>query len=233
MLATLTVQAGQKLLGLGRGLDSSIIHAGIVTKGGDAFSSRIGFPNIMVTHAIATGIQTQRLDLILRTGYRSALIYRPTGPLVGSAKQAAATAERWARPSAQHNRMAFATRKALMAGFGSSSYGAQAQQRAAEYHQYANTDGGPPSLHDNSVRTKSMFCSMFTVAVYQAALGPQVTSSLMGIDARNTSPMKLADFLRQKGFVQAGHVFQMPGSSDIHVVDGHGTEIEAPMLFFA
>lgn len=224
MIPKLTVQAGQKLLGLGRGLDSSLIHAGIVTKGGDAASSAWIFPDIKVTHAIGTGICEQRLDLILKTGYQFAMIFRPSPALASvAAKQAAAIAQRWAQPGQQHPPMRFSRRKAFMAGFGSSNYGAQAQSRAAEYHQYKDTNGGPPSLHASQNRNKSMYCSMFVVAVYQAALGPQQTTVHMNIDARNCTPMKLADFVRQKGFVREGNVFYM--NSSFHVVDSSGTDI--------
>jgi hypothetical protein len=44
-----------------------------------------------------------------------------------------------------------------------------------------------------------MFCSMFVIAAYQAALGELVSAAFMALDAPNTSPMKLQDYLKTAG----------------------------------
>lgn len=214
------VRAGQRVLSIGRNLDSSVTHIGIVTKGNDVSSSTIGIPEVRVTHAVNAGVVTEALFNILRFTYQSAMIFRSNNP--NEARAAAAVAALWGQQGSQGQKMQFAKRKAAMSVFGSAKYGSSAQQHAAEYAQYANTAGGPPSLHDPSNRSKAMFCSMFVVAVYQAALGAQAATR-MNIDARNTSPMKLAAFLPAKGFTRIGNIFHMNGR--ITVVDHTGREI--------
>jgi hypothetical protein len=87
--------------------------------------------------------------------------------------------------------------KATNPAFHSSSYGSGARERARLYYQHRNTAGGPPGVkHDK----KSMFCSMFVIAVYQAAVGEALAASYMALDAKNTSPMKLHDYLNANAF---------------------------------
>lgn len=90
--------------------------------------------------------------------------------------------------------------------------------------QYADAAGGPPSLHDPANRSKSMFCSMWVVAVYRTAPGAPGSAARMNIDAWNTSPMELATFLPAKGFTRIGNIFHL--NSRITVVDHTGREIE-------
>lgn len=89
------------------------------------------------------------------------------------------------------------TGKAANPAFHSSSYGSGARERARHYHLHRKTKGGPPGIkHDK----KSMFCSMFAIAVYQAAVGEGLAETYMALDAKNTSPMKLQDYLKSNGF---------------------------------
>ena len=90
----------------------------------------------------------------------------------------------------------YSIKKALAPGFHSSSYGSGAKERARFYHSHRNTIGGPPGVkHDK----KEMFCSMFVVACYQAALGENMSAAYMALDAPYTSPMKLQDYLSSCG----------------------------------
>ena len=120
-------------------------------------------------------------------------VYRLKEEQRSYAEQAHAVALKWTEPVAGKTAGAYAAGKALLGpAFGLSSYGPQARARAIVYHAYRNTAGGPPGLkHDK----KSMFCSMFVIACYQAALGDAHSARFMALDAKNTSPMKLQDYL--------------------------------------
>ncbi|MBT9557387.1 MAG: hypothetical protein IV100_15210 [Myxococcales bacterium] len=89
------------------------------------------------------------------------------------------------------------TAKAANPAFHSSSYGSGARERARHYHLHRKTRGGPPGIKHEK---KSMFCSMFAIAAYQAALGEGLSETYMALDAKNTSPMKLQDYLKTNGF---------------------------------
>jgi hypothetical protein len=92
--------------------------------------------------------------------------------------------------------MGYALGKATAPAFGLSTYGPAARERARFYHQHRNTAGGPPGVKHEK---KTMFCSMFVIACYQAALGEVHAATYMALDAKNTSPMKLQDYLVNSG----------------------------------
>ncbi|PVZ70616.1 hypothetical protein [Pelagibaculum spongiae] len=92
---------------------------------------------------------------------------------------------------------AYSARKAYRTFGRSSHYGSGAKQQAALYFQHQ--DGSVPALH-NETGIKQMFCSMFVVAIWQAAAGPDASAQVMAKDARFTSPMALEGYLVQNNF---------------------------------
>ncbi|MCP3939922.1 MAG: hypothetical protein GY710_00365 [Desulfobacteraceae bacterium] len=131
--------------------------------------------------------------------YGTASVYRLKG-YNGFAKEAQMVACRWAKPEDTKG-IPYSIKKSLSPVFHTSSYGLQAQRRAQFYAKHKNTPLGPPSQAKYSVvppglrGKKGMFCSMFVIACYQAAIGVRLSSSLMALDSKNTSPMKLESYL--------------------------------------
>ena len=81
-------------------------------------------------------------------------VYRPKDAAL--AKHAAAVGEAWGSTRRMHYLVPVGT------ALHRSNFGAKAQAEALEYGKSAKTPGGPPHV-------KSMFCSEFVVATYQAA----------------------------------------------------------------
>lgn len=210
---------GQKLISVGRDLHADYVHAGLVVQGGGI--SGWALHSVELAHAIVSGIQREQLRVSPPSGWGRVDIWRVPDRLAIAAQSAAQVAMRWSQFNAP--KMSFSTRKAFMAGFGSSSFGSEAQRRVDEYQEYRDRPGGPPSLHDPAV-SKSVFCSMFVVAVFQAVLGTRVASE-MDADARNVSPMKLHSLLNQKGWFRVGAAFDI--GTGVQVVRHNGDLVSA------
>lgn len=88
---------------------------------------------------------------------------------------------------------AYSTMLAAQPALHMSSYGSGAKSRAAFFEKHKQTTGGPPSGKGNA--RQAMFCSMFAIAVYQAAIGASQSAQLMALDAPFTSPMKLHSYV--------------------------------------
>ncbi len=94
--------------------------------------------------------------------------------------------------------------KALKCPLGSARYGSRARERAQRYH---NSPDAPPFSTNDPSRSERMFCSMFIVAAWQAAVGPDKAATIMGRDAAYTSPVNLHGYLvgntewQSQGFV--------------------------------
>lgn len=101
----------------------------------------------------------------------------------------------WARGNDPKRSITYSKLKAFLAALSSSSYGPFAKIRSKEYREAKNTAGGPRSFNDPDAK-KHMFCSMFVIACYQAALTEQQTVQYMALDARHTTPMYLYGWLK-------------------------------------
>lgn len=121
--------------------------------------------------------------------------FRPRNLNAEALAQVGQVACAWASDILVDPILPYAAGKAVASAFRSSSYGSGAKQRARLYRQHKETKGGPPAMHDENAH-KSMFCSMFVVAVYQAALSEAATETYMALDAKNTTPMCLDGYLR-------------------------------------
>ncbi|MDB5309171.1 MAG: hypothetical protein JWO38_3373 [Gemmataceae bacterium] len=106
--------------------------------------------------------------------------------------EAAGVALTWAPNSGSNLR--YSISKAVGCAFRSSSFGSGAKKRAAFYRAHRNTRGGPPG--EDGGTFKSMFCSMFVIACYQAVMDDARTDGVLSLDAKNTSPMYLDGYLR-------------------------------------
>jgi hypothetical protein len=213
-----SVLIGQKIISVGRNLRADYVHAGLVTN--SPALTKWNVHQVSVAHAISAGMQLQNLALSKAGGWLRVDIWRAPNHLSNTAQAAAQVASTWCG-NAQSKHMQFSVRKAFMAGFGSSSYGNGAQDRVTEYQNHQGTVGGPPSLKSTSVN-KSMFCSMFVVAAWQAALGNSVTTE-MNVDSRYVSPMKLHDVLNQKSWNYVGAAFN--SGSEVTVVGSNGNVV--------
>ena len=213
-----SVLIGQKIISIGRSLRAEYVHAGLVTN--NPALTKWNVHQVSVAHAVSSGMTVQPLALSKVGGWFRVDIWRAPSHLMNVAQAAAQVASTWCG-NAQSKHMQFSVRKAFMAGFGSSSYGQGAQDRVAEYQQYQGTLGGPPSLKNTAVN-KSMFCSMFVVAAWQAALGNSVTTE-MNVDSRYVSPMKLHDVLNQKNWHYIGAAYN--SGADVTVVGSNGNVV--------
>lgn len=158
----------------------STIHTGIITSaiGNDAY----------MAHS-AGGVKGTMLkkDGLYR-GYE-AHVYRFI--IDKRAEEAAVVASRWTEGD---NNMPYAhLSKVVGAAFHFSGYTKEARKRAKFYAEHKNTRGGPPGTAQEK---KSMYCSMFVIACYQAVFGESASAMYMPLDAKNTSPMTLESWLK-------------------------------------
>lgn len=149
-----------------------------------------------MSHATgAEGIITENIDNFFLNSGGEAKIFRCR--YGGAGDDAATVARQWA-PSGfdvQSRRMSFSAGKAFLSALRSSRYGSGAKARAANYRRHRARQGGPPDL-GNGVADMTMFCSMFVIACYQAALGDDaVTGQVLALDSQCTSPMTLDGYL--------------------------------------
>jgi hypothetical protein len=152
---------------------------------------------------MARGIVVGHLQTYFRrSGYVRAKAFRVASRM-DQAIEAAEIASRWTEDFHPVGTSRFAAWKAFQAAFRSCSYGDDARQRAREFHACRKQQGGPASLHDpENRRRRKVYCSMFVVACYQAALGGEGAFSdtliqrFMALDAKFTLPCDLADYLK-------------------------------------
>ncbi len=97
-------------------------------------------------------------------------------------------------------RLRYAKGKAGGSVFHRSYYGGKARKRADFYAEHKDTKGGPQDLKDvEKGHHKSMFCSMFVIACFQAVLADRERRRCMALDAKHTSPMALDEYLKKTG----------------------------------
>src|SRR5262249_34662919 len=149
----------------GRDLNANYTHASVVTTGAGV-TNWTGVTNIQGRPCHQHRHRQGGLYLT-HNSWARVDIWRAPARLDNFASDAARVAATWSKHQAP--KMPFSTRKAFMAGFGGSNFGTEAMKRCKVYYDNRNQDGGPESLHNNSVQ-KSMFCSMFVVACFQAAM---------------------------------------------------------------
>ncbi|PVZ65395.1 hypothetical protein DC094_18100 [Pelagibaculum spongiae] len=82
----------------------------------------------------------------------------------------------------------YSMKKAISLTVRSSAFGSKAVKQVEHYMQSQNEP--PMSVKDPTVH-RTMFCSMFTIAVWQAVLGTWGSLQYMEKDAMRTSPMAL------------------------------------------
>lgn len=157
----------------------------------------------------AEGVSLRRIEH--HAGYLW-FVFRPKDERMG--REAAEIARRWAT-----GRMAY--RLPWQVALHNSDFGSKAREEAFTYGQAANTAGGPP-------QEKSMFCSQFVIAAYQAAavrrqmaesggrrIGPKDLHMYPGVDlqASYTSPLVFHGHLQDPrlGFVQQPLVIVQKG----------------------
>jgi hypothetical protein len=118
--------------------------------------------------------------------------------LPGTAGAAAKVANNWAEKDDENNvGMKFSKSKGGLCALRSSMFGPGAKERAQFYRANKDRKGGPVDWKNWERGThKSMFCSMFVVACYQAALEDYRIEQVLALDAKNTSPMYLDGYLR-------------------------------------
>jgi hypothetical protein len=168
---------------------ASCNHAAIVSGFRDG-----AVPTALYSHATGGDPAVSTVQLLAGEG-GSCQVFRQDNDHI--ADQAGEVAQTWA-PLAQGSNMRYSAWKAFGSVFRSSSYGPAAKQRQALYRANRATQQGPQDLRDHHV--KSMFCSMFVIACYQAVMGDVLTESVMALDAKNTSPMYFDGYLRNNNW---------------------------------
>lgn len=116
-------------------------------------------------------------------------VYRPKNASIG--RDAAETAVLWSKPGVSGS-MSYTIGGATAAVFRSSAFGSGAKARAQSYRYARMTRGGPAkSLGAPS----STFCSALVAACYQAVVPEAKTQIIMGVDAINTLPVTLQNWI--------------------------------------
>lgn len=114
-----------------------------------------------------------------------------------TAADAAKVALKWSTHDDNAVGMEFAKDKAGACAFRSSFFGPAAKARAQFYRENKNREGGPVDFKNWERGThKSMFCSMFVIACYQAVMEDYRIEQILSLDAKTTSPMYLDGYLR-------------------------------------
>ena len=146
-----------------------------------------------MAHAVNSGVDRTEVPTNFRSGpYGGYIVFRLNANYKDYAIAAGQVAEIWTRGGSEN--MPYAHwHKVMSPGFHNSDFGSGAKTRAQHYVNHKNTIGGPAGFKDGT--KKSMFCSMFVIACYQAALGEAMSGFLMALDAKHTSPMKLESYL--------------------------------------
>ncbi len=166
-------------------------HAAIITEVAHPF-------RFQMAHATNRGVVDCDIENYLSGFEGECAVYRLSGQeqLAAAAGQVGAT---WSSgPSNEaENGMPFASLKSVCSVFGSASFVRGAKERAAFYRLNKARAGGPQDeKNQKQGRAKAMFCSMFVVACYQAAMEEAQTEALLALDAKYTSPMYLDGYLK-------------------------------------
>ncbi len=162
-------------------------HAGIVCDGPEGLGCDLA-------HATnESGIHRKNLKFLCTGASGTLQVFRS---MIGTiAKEAADVARTWA--SRHEGTMKFASDKATSSAFQSSAYGPAAKQRAQFYRSARTHEGGPSDWKDFvEQKRKSMFCSMFVIACYQAVMPDDLIELVLSLDAKHTSPTYLDGYLR-------------------------------------
>ena len=164
-----------------------------------AIISQIG-PNATfnMAHATSRGVLSSDIDNYFANFTGECAVYRLSGqePLAAGAGAVGAT---WSNSPANEAEigMPFANLKSLCSVFGRPSFDAGAKMRAAFYRLNRTRAGGPQDTKNQQQgRAKAMFCSMFVVACYQAAMEEAQAEEMLALDAKYTSPMYLDGYLK-------------------------------------
>lgn len=163
-------------------------HAGIVCDGPEG----TGYDLAHATNA--NGVHRKNLRFMCTGSSGTLQVYRS---MIGDAiaREAAQVASTWAKRI--EGDMKFASDKAVSSAFQSSAYGPGAKQRAQFYRSARTHEGGPADWKDFvKKKHKSMFCSMFVLACYQAVMTDELIETVLALDAKHTSPTYLDGYLR-------------------------------------
>ena len=161
-------------------------HAGIVCPGPDGYD---------LAHATnESGVHRKNLKFLCSRASGTLQVFRL---MIGDTipKEAAEVARTWA-PRID-GEMEFAPGKATLSAFHNSGYGPAARARA-QFYRSARTHAGGPSDFKDFVRgtRKTMFCSMFVIACYQAVMPDTLVEDVLALDAKHTTPPYLDGYLR-------------------------------------
>jgi len=165
-------------------------HAAIITE--------IGRIQFNMAHATTMGVVASDIDNYLPSFQGECAVFRLNGQeqLAAEAGTVGAT---WSSKPADENQlgMPFASSKSVCSVFGSPSFVWGAKDRAAFYRRNRSRAGGPQDEKNREQgRAKAMFCSMFVVACYQAAMEEAQAEEMLALDAKYTSPMYLDGYLK-------------------------------------
>jgi hypothetical protein len=158
------------------------------TKGADARNVNYGHAMVFAgqgngwAHATTSGLGWK-----LNTPELPYEIYRCNNQT--AAAQLAGVADKWVV------RQKYSTCNAILSGFRSSSFGHYAKKRAESYRA-AKEDEEGPEIGRQGRGPGGWFCSMFTIALWQAVLKDNSdTKEFMKLDAKCSSPMTLRTYL--------------------------------------
>lgn len=169
--------------------NASCNHAAIISRRTESMIAG-RFAQFDMSHATgAHGIITEDIENWFIGGGGSCKVFRCK--YQGAGEKAAEVALKWAPQKGSNDRkLPFGKGKAFLSALRSSRYGDGAKARAAFFRQHKNTEGGPPGLASGAAEM-SMFCSMFVISVFQAAMPEEVTRGILALDSKFTSPMTL------------------------------------------
>ncbi len=151
-----------------------------------------------LAHATNAGVQAVDIDNYLLGVTGACKLFRMRGQY-DFGTLAGQVGAKWAEApeGAPRTGMPYATSKAILSAFSSSSFGSGAKQRAAFYRAARDKAGGPQDLKNMTEgRSKAMFCSMFVIACYQAVMSDMYLGQMLALDAKHTSPMYLDGYLK-------------------------------------
>ncbi|MBL4634137.1 MAG: hypothetical protein JKY56_09705 [Kofleriaceae bacterium] len=193
---------------------ASANHSVIVTSC-DSQRGQVG-----ITHGVSTGMINDSLSNFLKNNLSVMHVFRPAAitvsyPVRGAwnghehdvqdtampgAHAAGRIAELWGAdvgPQDNDPGIRYGMKKAVRSVMSLSAFGSKAQARAQRYSRSRTEANGPTTTGWwTGEHSESMFCSMFVVAAYQAALPMAGVRRVMALDAKHTSPMILEGFLR-------------------------------------
>ena len=151
-----------------------------------------------MAHATNAGVTSDDIDNYLLHVTGAVKVFRMRGRF-DFAALAGKVGDKWSETPDGKPRMGmpYATGKAFLSAFSSSSYGSGGKQRAAFYRADKDKAGGPQDLKNmGEGRSKAVFCSMFVIACYQAVMSDMYVEQMLAMDAKHTTPMYLDGFLK-------------------------------------